>query len=302
MSMSKQRIATLSGLGGIGMFVGLNLFNSLAKHKGHSHWHNHWSRYKKSGGKQSVPWDGNTNSIACKYLDEILTTIVESSTNNTTIKIFVPLCGSSQDMIEIYNRLSTLIESDKKRNIGFKIFGIDLSEIAIKAFFTDKMKISLQNENLKITNNRKTRKNFVQYEYYNENDNGYCLFVGDLFNSNMIDEIGGKNSVDLILDVNSLIALNISQRNDYIDLCVNLLKQNGQILLQTYWYDPNARQDSPWPFNKQLVEKYYGPRGLKVQSLVNPAISFEMYDFFKDKLKAFNIQEGWVHVWLLQYN
>ena len=285
----------------------MNMFNSFTKSKRDARWHNHWEKYEKSGGKQNVPWDGGINSIACKYLDQVLTPIVESAANNSIIKIFVPLCGSSQDMIEICNRLSNMI--DKNRNIRFQIFGVDLSEIAIKAFFTDKMKISLQDSKLKITNNIKS-KHFIKYEYYDENNNGYCLFAGDLFNLCIIDEI---ISVDLILDVNSLVALNLSQRNDYAKLCAKLLKKrkkrikkeekgnlNGRILLQTYWYDPSSRQSAPWPFNKELVEKYYSSYGLKVQSLLNPPISFEMYPFYKDKLKSFAIQEAWLHVWLLQ--
>ena len=115
-----------------------------------------------------------------------------------------------------------------------------------------------------------------------------------------MNQIGGKNCIDLILDVNAFVALNPSQRNDYINVCLNLLSDKGKILMQTFWYYPNLHQSGPWPFNKQLMQKYYQPYGLKIQSLLNPPIPFEIYPVYKEKLAHFNAQQAWIHIWLLQ--
>ena len=133
--------------------------------------------------------------------------------------VFVPLCGKSLDMLWLHGR-------------GHPVFGVDLSELACEAFFTEN---SLPFERRAVERGT---------EFTGGGDAaGIRLIAGDFFALTPVD----TEHVHAVYDRASLIAMNDELRPDYARQLIDLLPLQTRGLVIAIEYD-RARMKGP-PFS-----------------------------------------------------
>ena len=139
--------------------------------------------------------------------------------------MFVPLCGKSIDMIYLISN-------------GYKVVGVELSELGVKHFF---------NEN-DIEYSVKELNEFVVY--YNSDITIYC---GDFFNlsSDMLNTITG------IYDRASLIALPEKLRQKYVSHLYSIIPYDSNMLLLTINYPQSELSGPPFAVSDKEVNLLY---------------------------------------------
>jgi thiopurine S-methyltransferase len=140
-----------------------------------------------------------------------------------TEKVFVPLCGKSNDMIFL-------------KECGHEVIGVELSELAVNEFF-DFNKIKYEKEQLP---------NFIKY--HGDNITIYC---GDLF------ELTPQmlNNVKYVYDRASLVALPIDIRINYLDFMRTILGKS-YYFLQTIEFE-NQLIGPPFSITENMVNQYF---------------------------------------------
>lgn len=141
-------------------------------------------------------------------------------------RVFVPLCGKSLDMAMLHER-------------GHEVVGIDLSPLAIDAFFSGQG-LSPQTARVRGLERRTA--------------NRYDLLVGDIFA--LRPELLGR--VDAVYDRASLIALPPDMRVRYATLLRELLPSGIPILLITLEYRVSAFDPPPFSVTIDDVETLFG--------------------------------------------
>jgi thiopurine S-methyltransferase len=139
--------------------------------------------------------------------------------------VFVPLCGKSLDMLWL-------------REQGHRVFGVELSAIAVQEFFK---------ENGYAPEHGTTGK-FNRYE-----SNGVRILCGDYFDLGKDD----LSYVTAVYDRASLIALPPELRERYARHLVNILPPATQILLITVDYPQPEMQGPPFSVSSGEVEALY---------------------------------------------
>lgn len=139
--------------------------------------------------------------------------------------VFVPLCGKSQDMQWLHDN-------------GQKVIGVELSDIAVHAFF---------NEN-GYTPQRVIDGKFDRYEA-----NGICILHGDFFDLNR----NQMSKVDVVYDRASLIALPPQMRVGYVRHLVNILPPATRMLLITLDYPQQEMEGPPFSVSSDEVVELY---------------------------------------------
>ncbi len=139
--------------------------------------------------------------------------------------VFVPLCGKSLDMIWL-------------RKQGHTIFGVELSDIAIQAFFKE------NGFEPQYTSNQM----FARYE-----SDGICIMCGDFFDMSKED----LKSIRAVYDRASLIALPPEMRERYARHLVGLLPPATKILLVTVEYPQTQMQGPPFSVTTDEVSSLY---------------------------------------------
>lgn len=145
-------------------------------------------------------------------------------TNSATV--FVPLCGKTKDMLYLHER-------------GHKVFGVELSETAIKDFASENM--------LELT--KTTDCKFSLYTSKN-----YDLRAGDFFDL-------GKDAfrnVGAVYDRAALIALPTDLRLKYASYLKTLLSKDIEILLITLSYDQSKISGPPFSIQDADVQTLFG--------------------------------------------
>ncbi len=143
-----------------------------------------------------------------------------------TETVFVPLCGKSKDMLYL-------------RAQGHDVFGIELSEAAVKAF-------AHENElNLLPA----TKDNAVRHE-----GEGYDLCAGDFFALTSQDFKG----VGAVYDRAALIALPPDLRDKYAAHLKAHLPKGTEILLITLTYDQSKISGPPFSVPEDTVQTLFG--------------------------------------------
>ena len=174
-------------------------------------WHDRWQR-EMIGFHQS-----ETNRYLQKYIDELALAPGDI--------VFVPLCGKSLDMWWLHEQ-------------GFKVIGIELSEIAAKAFFTEAGKQACQIKH----------GDFVSWKYADVE-----ILCGDFFDLNA--EVPGK--VDAVFDRAALIALPSEMRAKYIEQLESLLLPGTRGILITLEYLQEEMTGPPFSVSeKEVIELY----------------------------------------------
>lgn len=174
-------------------------------------WLDRWQR-EMIGFHQS-----ETNCYLQKYVDELA--LMPGGT------VFVPLCGKSLDMWWLYEQ-------------GFKVIGIELSDIAAEAFFTEAGKSACKIQH----------GDFISLKYADIE-----ILCGDFFSLNT--DILGK--VDAVFDRAALIALPLEMRENYIEQLGRLLQSGTRGLLITLEYPQEEMTGPPFSVEGQEVENLF---------------------------------------------
>jgi thiopurine S-methyltransferase len=140
-------------------------------------------------------------------------------------EVFVPLCGKSSDMLWL-------------RRQGHPVLGVELSAIAVQAFF----------EENGCRPNRQASGKFDRYEA-----DGIRILCGDFFDLNKADVA----NVRMVYDRASLIALPPEMRERYALHLVSILPPKTEILLITYDYSQSEMGGPPFAVSAGEVETLY---------------------------------------------
>jgi len=149
-------------------------------------------------------------------------------------KVFVPLAGKSNDMFWLSQQ-------------GYKVVGVELSSIAVKAFFEDnQLSYDIRSDN--------------DFDiYYTENIEIYC---GDFFKLTHMLMLG----TDAVFDRASLIALPPPLRQKYTDKMHEILPADCQILLISMQYLQEQMDGPPFSVHEEEVFELY-EQGFNVSRL-----------------------------------
>jgi len=138
-------------------------------------------------------------------------------------RVLVPLCGKSADLEWLAAQ-------------GNEVVGVELSELAARAFFAERS----------LEPNRREQRGFVEYRH-----GGVTILVGDFFD--VTAELTGQ--CDGAYDRAALIALPEELRARYIAQLQTLLAPKARLLLVTLDYD--AEGGPPFRVSPQEVEARY---------------------------------------------
>ena len=139
-------------------------------------------------------------------------------------RVFVPLCGKSVDLVWLAQQ-------------GHQVIGIELSELAVEAFFSENNLIA-------------KRKQVGALELWQSEN--ISLFCGDFFE--LTAEILGQ--VDAVYDRASLVALPLVMRQDYAAKMTELT-QSVPKLLVTLEYDQSKMDGPPFSVSDNEVRALY---------------------------------------------
>lgn len=145
------------------------------------------------------------------------------------LKIFVPLCGKSKDMLWLSQN-------------GYNVFGVECSDRAVKDFFEENAL------------NYKHVKN-EQHAFYQTRDQSSVIeiFQGDFFALQQKD----LTDVTDVFDRASLIALPLSMRKQYADKMAELQSPGVRTLLVTLTYDQSDMNGPPFSVSEENVHELY---------------------------------------------
>ena len=139
--------------------------------------------------------------------------------------VFVPLCGKSRDMLWL-------------REQGHQVLGVELSNIAVQAFFKENG----------YTPHHVTRGKFEHCEA-----DGIRILCGDFFDFSKDD----LAKVSAVYDRASLIALPPEMRERYVRHLASILSPATQILLITVDYPQSEMPGPPFSVSPGEVEALY---------------------------------------------
>ena len=171
-------------------------------------------------------WKDNRIGFHESAVNRYLQTHLPRFDLNTDARIFLPLCGKALDMLWLAEQ-------------GYEVVGIELSEIALRAFFDENR---LQYE-------RSESDRFVTYQ-----SGRIRLLQGDFFDLRP-DDLDGCT---LVYDRAALIAMSPAQRPRYYRHMQSILPEAAQMLLITFDYDQAEMAGPPYAVADAEVESGYG--------------------------------------------
>jgi len=140
-------------------------------------------------------------------------------------EVFVPLCGKSRDMLWL-------------RKLGHPVLGVELSAIAVQAFFKE---------------NGYIPHHIVSEKFDCCEAEGICILCGDFFDLGKDD----LAKVSAVYDRASLVALPPEMRERYARHMVSILPPATQILLITFDYPQPEMPGPPFAVSAGEVEALY---------------------------------------------
>jgi thiopurine S-methyltransferase len=140
-------------------------------------------------------------------------------------RIFVPLCGKSQDMLWL-------------RAQGYTVVGAELSRLAVEQFFAE----------LGLTPAVTPAGRLERFEA-----DGIVLLVGDIFDL----DPGVLGAVNAIYDRAALVALPALLRERYAAHLAKLTNAAPQLLV-TFEYDQTRQAGPPFSVSEEEVRRHYG--------------------------------------------
>ncbi|MCF7362906.1 thiopurine S-methyltransferase [Vibrio diazotrophicus] len=138
-------------------------------------------------------------------------------------KIFVPLCGKSEDLVWLAT----------KHN---QVHGVELSSIAVRSFFAEHFYTPLV-----IQLN-------AHHELYQFDE--LSIYTGDYFTAPV-------ETYDIVYDRAALVALPEEMRKEYIERLKSLLNPGGRILLVTLDYEQHEMAGPPFSVPQEEIEQLF---------------------------------------------
>lgn len=181
----------------------------------HDFWHQRWQNNEIGFHQQEV------NPYLAHYYGHLGPDIAARS----KLRVFVPLCGKSQDMIWLAQN-------------GYSVVGVEVSQIAVEDFFRENelpLEKSEQGAHIKYSSG--------QIE----------IWQGDYF-SLQREQLGAISDV---YDRASLIALPPEMRQDYATKMSELLVPDERIMLVTLSYDQAQMGGPPFSVSEDEVRSLY---------------------------------------------
>ena len=170
-----------------------------------------------------------------------------------SIRIFVPLCGKSVDMLWL-------------AELGHEVVGVELVREAIETFFTEKdLGFTTEEVDVALDGSKATLFRCIKPEGGPQ----ISILQYDIFS---VTEaiIGGK--FHAVWDRASLVAINPVDREKYVNLLATLLYPGGRVLLDTFRYE-HSKNDSRPPFSvseeelRSLFRKSFSVQELRMEEL-----------------------------------
>ncbi len=206
-------------------------------------WHNKWAANQLGFHLDDV------NPLLIKYWPATLAQRSE--------RVFVPLCGKSEDLIWLAARHDD-------------VQGVELSPIAVRAFFAEHFYTPTVTQLS------------AQHECYQFDE--LTLYTGDIFTAPL-------QAFDIIYDRAALIALPESMRVSYAERLKNLLKPGGRLLLISLDYPQQELSGPPFSVNEQEIRRLFP--GLNVQRLARDEANAHHPASLKEGLSYF-AEEVWL--------
>jgi thiopurine S-methyltransferase len=139
--------------------------------------------------------------------------------------VFVPMCGKSRDMLWLTGQ-------------GYRVLGVELSAIAVRAFFMD---------------NRHTFQLMPGSKFDRYVADDACILCGDYFDLCRDD----LTKVRAVYDRASLIAFPPEMRKRYVNHLATILPLATQILLVSFDYPRHEMDGPPFSVSPEEVEALY---------------------------------------------
>ena len=177
----------------------------------HQHWLDRWREDRIGFHEASV--NRHLQNWFAKY------------SGNTGSRVFVPLCGKALDMLWIARQ-------------GFEVLGVELSEIAVEAFF----------EENELDYRQSQQGPFRVYEA-----DGIRLLQGDFFDL----DAAALSDCELVYDRAALIALEAEDRPRYYEHMLAIAPPACRMLLITLFYDPTEMRGPPFSVPTEEVMRHY---------------------------------------------
>lgn len=175
-----------------------------------SFWHQRWE-------KNEIGFhEGKPNPFLVKHFHEL--SVAKGR------RIFVPLCGKTQDISWLLSR-------------GYRVAGAELSQLAIEQLFIE---LGMQPEIATVGSVEEWSTNNLD------------IFVGDIF------AVSAKmlGSVDAIYDRAALVAFPEDMRNRYTAHLREMTGKAPQLLI-SYEYDQSLMEGPPFSVNNEEIHRHY---------------------------------------------
>ena len=171
-------------------------------------------------------WQKNEIGFHCKDVNPYLKRYWQSLNVAQGSKVFVPLCGKSEDMLWLMAQ-------------GYHVMGVELSPLAISAFCNENALPSAIAQEGKFT---------ISQGYQ------FNLYCGNFFDLTP----GQFTKIGAVYDRAALIALPPDLRRAYVRHLNDCLNAGVKILLVIFDYEQQEMQGPPFSIKKQDVEALYG--------------------------------------------
>ncbi|XP_048363654.1 thiopurine S-methyltransferase isoform X1 [Sphaerodactylus townsendi] len=202
--------------------------------------------------------NGQGHPCLKKYLDIFLN-------GRNGLRIFFPLCGKAVEMKWL-------------ADMGHHIIGVEISEIAVKEFFTEQ-NLSYSEETVPEIPGAKL------FKSSSGNISLYCCSFYDLTST-----VAGK--FDAVWDRGSFVAINPCDRERYANLMLSLMNVGCCCLLVTVSYDPNKHKGPPFYVPDSEVKKFFG-QCCDIKQL-------EKIDCFQERHRTWGLDYFWEVLYILQ--
>ncbi|XP_001376245.1 thiopurine S-methyltransferase isoform X1 [Monodelphis domestica] len=147
------------------------------------------------------------------------------------LRVFFPLCGKA-------------VEMKWFADLGHSVVGVEISELAIREFFTEQ-NLSYSEESIAGISGGKV------FKSSSGNITLYCCNIFDLPRADV-----GK--FDRIWDRGSLVAINPSNRERYVKLMLSLLEKVFHYLLAIISYDTTKHSGPPFYVSDSEIKSLFG--------------------------------------------
>lgn len=140
-------------------------------------------------------------------------------------RVLIPCCGKSLDLLWLHEQ-------------GFDVMGVEISTLAVAAFFTD---------------HQLQAKNTEQGGYRISSMNRLQLYCGDFFQLTATD----VNGVAAVYDRGSMVAMPAEMRRDYCNHLQEITNKQVPILLVTLDYPETEMQGPPFSISENEIHSTY---------------------------------------------